>query len=431
MAVDTQLLADLQQRGLIAQVSDLDALNQRLQQPTALYCGFDPTAPSLHIGSLVPILMLRRFQLAGHQPIALVGGSTGLIGDPSFKAEERKLIDTTTLQSWVAKLKGQLEQFLDFDGESPAIMTNNYDWTAPISSLEFLRDFGKYFSVNAMMRREAVKTRLEREDQGISYTEFSYVILQALDFYYLHKLHNCELQLGGSDQWGNIVAGMDLIRKKSNQTAYCLTTPLITQADGTKFGKTEKGTIWLSADKTSPFSFYQFWLRVLDTDIYRFLRYFTFLSCDKIAEIERADSTCSGAPEGSQILAREVTKLVHGSQALEAATRISHNIFKGDIKALQQSDWQQLQLDGIPSTPIAPQKLDGQSLTSLLTESQVVKSGKQAKDALNANSITINQTVVKPSQNMQLPQIFAQQTAFFGRYWLVRVGKKKVHLFYS
>ena len=280
------LLADLRARGLVFQVAGEDALENWLSaESRTLYCGFDPTADSLHIGSLVPLLVLRRFQEAGHRPIALVGGATGLIGDPSFKAAERQLNTPEVVAAWVDRIRQQVSQFIDFDGAAPALVVNNLDWTEGLDVLSFLRDVGKHFSVNNMIGKESVKQRLDREGAGISFTEFSYMILQSLDFAELFRQYGCGLQIGGSDQWGNITGGIDLTRRLHGEQVFGLTLPLVTKADGTKFGKTESGTIWLDGAKTSPYAFYQFWLGTADADVYRFLRYFTFLPIDEIADI--------------------------------------------------------------------------------------------------------------------------------------------------
>jgi tyrosyl-tRNA synthetase len=308
-----QLINELRERGLIAQLSADDALEVHLDQPQAIYCGFDPTADSLHLGHLVPLLVLKRFQQAGHTPIALVGGATGLIGDPSFKADERKLNTPDVIAGWADKIKQQVSQFIDFDcGPNPAIVANNLDWTAQMSALEFLRDIGKHFSVNSMIHKESVKQRLEREGSGISFTEFSYALLQGMDFAELNRRYGCTLQIGGSDQWGNIVGGIDLCRRQNQTQCFGLTVPLITKADGTKFGKTEAGAVWLDPKKTSPLAFYQFWLNVADADVYKFLSYFTFLSVAEIASIEDADRLAAGRPQAQSVLAAEAARLVHG-----------------------------------------------------------------------------------------------------------------------
>jgi tyrosyl-tRNA synthetase len=280
MSLNNPLLDELSQRELIAQMTAEAELVEHLNQASrTVYCGFDPTADSLHIGSLVPLLAMRRIQQAGHKPVLLVGGATGLIGDPSFKAAERKLNTEDVVVAWVDKLKAQVSRFVDFDcGENSAIVVNNLDWIGDVTALDFLRDVGKYFSVNQMIQKESVKQRLDRDGEGISFTEFTYMILQSYDFAELNKRYNCTIQIGGSDQWGNITGGTDLTRRMNQQQVYGITLPLVTKSDGTKFGKTESGTIWLDAKKTSPYAFYQFWLTTADADAYKFLRYFTFLS---------------------------------------------------------------------------------------------------------------------------------------------------------
>ena len=348
ITMSSDVLAELRERGLIFQVAGEDAIEQWLAaEPRTLYCGFDPTADSLHIGSLVPLLVLRRFQSSGHRPIALVGGATGLIGDPSFKASERQLNTPEVVAGWVDKLRQQVSQFIDFEGPNAALLANNLDWTQGLDVLGFLRDVGKHFSVNNMIGKESVRQRLDREGAGISFTEFSYMILQSLDFAELYRRHGCGLQIGGSDQWGNITGGIDLTRRLHGAQVFGLTLPLVTKSDGTKFGKTESGTIWLDANKTSPYAFYQFWLGTADADVYRFLRYFTFLSLSDIEAVERADSERSGRPEAQRLLAQEVTRLVHGDEGLTAAERITEALFSGDPSALAEPDLAQLALDGL------------------------------------------------------------------------------------
>src|SRR5213596_3605852 len=281
-------LEELEWRGLIADCTDRDELNKKVSSaPLTLYCGFDPTADSLHVGNLVPLLGLRRFQLAGHHPIAVAGGATGSIGDPSGKTAERQLLSRETIAANIASQKEQLRRLLDFDTKTnPARLVDNAEWTGKVSYLDFLRDIGKHFSVNQMVAKESVRARMEDREVGISYTEFSYMLLQAFDFYVLCRDYDCELQIGGTDQWGNITAGIDLIRKKLGRSAYGLTLPLITKADGTKFGKTESGTVWLDARRTSVYKFYQFWIQTDDRDVIRYLKYFTFLGQEEIASLE-------------------------------------------------------------------------------------------------------------------------------------------------
>ena len=392
-----------------------------------LYCGFDPTADSLHIGSLVPLLVLRRFQAAGHRPIALVGGATGLIGDPSFKAAERQLNTPELVAGWVDRIRQQVSQFIDFDGANPALVVNNLDWTRELDVLGFLRDVGKHFSVNNMIGKESVKQRLDREGAGISFTEFSYMILQSLDFAELYRQYGCGLQIGGSDQWGNITGGIDLTRRLHGEQVFGLTLPLVTKADGTKFGKTESGTIWLDAAKTSPYAFYQFWLSTADADVYRFLRYFTFLSVAEIDAIEEADSERAGRPEAQRVLAREVTRLVHGESGLNAAERITEALFLGDATALAEADLEQLALDGLPTDPL-PRSDFPPTFSQLLTQVGVA-AGKQIKDALAREAILVNGQPVSGGPTTTCDIAFDQAQALHGRYFLVRFGKKKYHLF--
>ena len=426
----TQLIDQLRQRGLIAQVSADEELESHLDQPRVIYCGFDPTADSLHLGHLVPLLVLKRFQEAGHTPIALVGGATGLIGDPSFKAAERKLNTPDVISGWAEKIKSQVSQFIDFDcGDNSAIVANNLDWTAGMSALEFLRDVGKHFSVNSMINKESVKQRLAREGTGISFTEFSYALLQGMDFAELNRRYDCTMQVGGSDQWGNIVGGIDLARRQNKAQCFALTVPLITKADGTKFGKTEAGAVWLDPSKTSPLAFYQFWLNVADADVYKFLHYFTFLSVEEISEIEETDRQAQGKPQAQAVLAREATRLVHGEQGLAAALRITEALFNGEPDQLSETDFEQLRLDGMPSSELNDADLVDKPLTNLLAECGMVKAGREVKDALGRNSVFINGVAKGAEDNMKAAECFASGHALFGRFFLVRLGKKKYHLF--
>jgi tyrosyl-tRNA synthetase len=431
MSVDPKLLDDLQKRGLIAQMTGDQQLRDFLQAPRTLYAGFDPSADSLHIGSLVPLLTLKRFQLAGHKPIALVGGATGLIGDPSFKAQERKLNTPDVVADWVQCLRDQVSQFIEFnDGPTGALLVNNLDWVSKLNVLDFLRDVGKHFSVNNMINKESVKQRLDREGEGISFTEFTYMLLQSLDFAELYKTCGCTLQIGGSDQWGNITGGVDLTRRMHAGQVFGMTLPLVTKADGTKFGKTESGTIWLSAAKTSPYAFFQFWLATADADVYKFLKYFTFLSVEEIDSIEQQDLNSGTKPQAQSILAREVTKLVHGDAGLHAATRITEALFCGELSSLTAEDFAQLAQDGLPSSPLNTQTLSTQSLAQVLTDAGVVQSGKQVKDALSSGSLLVNGAPVNPAQLMDSTQVFASDKSVHQRYFLVKMGKKKHHLFF-
>lgn len=431
MAVDTGLIVDLQARGLIAQMTGEETITDFLNQSSrTLYCGFDPTADSLHIGSLVPLLTLRRFQRAGHKPIALVGGATGLIGDPSFKAQERKLNTPDIVAGWVDKLQQQVSRFIDFDGTvTSAQVVNNLDWIGQVNVLDFLRDVGKHFSVNNMINKESVKQRIDREGEGISFTEFSYMLLQSYDFSELYKHHNCSLQIGGSDQWGNIVGGVDLTRRLHGGHVYGLTLPLVTKADGTKFGKTESGTIWLDPAKTSPYAFYQFWLNTADADVYKFLRYFTFLEVWAIQVIEDEDRESGSRPRAQGVLAEEVTRLVHGDEALAAAQRITSALFAGDISQLSAEDLGQLQQDGLPTTVIDEPGLVDQPLTTLFVNAGLAKNGKQVKDALSRSAVLVNGVAMDASRNMDAVAIFSEANALYQRWFIVRLGKKSYHLF--
>jgi tyrosyl-tRNA synthetase len=426
-----QLIEELTQRGLVAQYSGDQDLLKHLDESRTLYCGFDPTADSLHIGSLVPLLVLKRFQDAGHRPIVLVGGSTGLIGDPSFKAEERKLNSPETVAGWVDKLKRQTSRFVNFDDQSPiaAKAVNNLDWTAGVDVLDFLRNVGKHFSINTMIQKESVKQRLDREGAGISFTEFSYSLLQGWDFAELNRRYDCTLQIGGSDQWGNIVSGIDLSRRQNQSQCFALTVPLVTKADGSKFGKTESGTIWLDATKTSPYSFYQFWLNVADADVYKFLRYFTFLSLAEISDIEIEDKAASGRPKAQGILAREATTLVHGDDGLNAALRITEAMFSGELSDLSEQDFEQLCQDGLPSSSLSDLDLQDKPLTNLLVEAGMVKSGREVKDALSRNSVLVNGQAKGLEDNMRTADLFSPNGGIYERYYLVKLGKKKYHLF--
>ena len=411
------LIQDLQARGLIAQQTDAAALDELLtKESVTLYCGFDPTADSLHLGHLVPVLVLKRFQLAGHKPIALVGGATGMIGDPSFKATERKLNTPDVIASWVDKIRNQVSPFLSFEGDNAAIMANNYDWFGGMGALEFLRDIGKHFSVNQMIKKESVQQRISREDQGISYTEFSYSLLQGYDFTELNRRHGCKLQIGGSDQWGNITAGTDLTRRINQQQVFGLTLPLVTKADGTKFGKTEGGAIWLDASKTSPYAFYQFWLNTADADVYKFLRYFSFLSIAEIDAIEAADKASGTKPEAQRILAEQATALVHGQGAVDAAKRISQSLFSGSLSELTESDLSQLAQDGMPSIQI--ERAQGGLIDALVTGG-LAKSKSEARTFIQSGAVSINGNKIEA-----LDYQFADTDRLFGQYSLLKRGKK-------
>ena len=420
-AVDTNLLADLTMRGLVNQMTSPEDLAQHLQQSRVLYCGFDPTADSLHIGSLVPLLVLRRFQQAGHKPLALVGGATGMIGDPSFKSQERKLNTLDTINHWVERLKEQVSAFIDFNNlTNSAEVVNNYDWTKDIDILTFLRDVGKHFSVNAMIQKESVKQRLERDGEGISFTEFAYMILQSFDFSELFKQYNCSIQVGGSDQWGNITGGIDLTRRQHRAQVFGLTLPLVTKSDGTKFGKTESGTIWLDSKKTSQYAFYQFWINTADADVYKFLRFFTFLNEAKMLEIEAQDQLAEGKPQAQSILAIEVTRLVHGEAGLEGALRISESLFSGQLDQLTSEDMQQLYLDGMPASKTSAKTI---SLVQLLVDSGLAKSNKMAREFIANNAVSVN-----GNKCNDLEMVLTSSAGLHGQYHVIKRGKKLFHL---
>lgn len=425
------LIDDLKARGLINQATAEDELNDHLQSGMrTLYCGFDPTADSLHIGSLVPLLTLKRFQQAGHKPIALVGGATGLIGDPSFKTQERKLNGPDVVSGWVEKLTSQVSRFIDFDsGDNSALVVNNLDWVGQINVLDFLRDVGKHFSVNNMIQKESVKQRIDREGEGISFTEFTYMLLQSFDFAELARRDGCSLQIGGSDQWGNIVGGVDLARRMYSKHVFGLTLPLVTKSDGTKFGKTESGTIWLDPSKTSPYAFYQFWMNTADADVYTFLRYFTFLSIERIVEIEEADAQAQGRKSAQPILAEEVTRLVHGEEGLTSAKRITRALFSGETADLSESELEQLKLDGLPSSYLQLDGLSDTPMTSLFADCGLASAGREVKDALGRNAVIVNGNAKGMEDNMKCDLVFVKENALFGRFFLIKLGKKKYHLF--
>lgn len=409
-------------RGLLADCTDRDALVRRLAAgPIVLYCGFDPSADSLHVGNLVPLLALRRFQLAGHQPIALAGGATGAIGDPSGKTEERQLLAKETLAANLEKVKLQLRCLLDFDSRTnPAKLLDNADWIGAISYLDFLREVGKHFSVNQMLAKESVRIRMEERGTGISYTEFSYMLLQAYDFYVLCRDHNCELQIGGTDQWGNITAGIDLCRKKLGRTVYGMTLPLITNADGSKFGKTAAGAVWLDAAKTSVYRFYQFWVNTDDRDVIRYLKYFTFMSRDEIAALELKHNQNPGAREAHRALARAVTELIHGKSATEDAVRASQILFGGTLEGITESVFMEV-VGEVPTMEVARMRFDGQGtqLVELLVEAGLCPSKSQARKDIDGGGIYVNNV-----RQAGWQRALTTNDLLFGKYLLLRKGKK-------
>ena len=413
------LIEEFSWRGLIAQVSNEERLVGHLGQPRSVYCGFDPTADSLHIGSLVPLLALKRFQLAGHRPVLLLGGATGLVGDPSGRDDERSLNQSETVGQWVESLRAQVSRFLDFDGPAGAIVCNNLDWTQELDVISFLRDIGKHFSVNAMVQRESVKARLEREGQGISYTEFSYMLLQAMDFLELARREDCLVQIGGSDQWGNIVSGIDLIRRHMGKEAYALTMPLVTKADGSKFGKTAAGAVWLDSSKTSPYSFYQFWFNSADADVEKFLKLFTFISQQEIHDLVEQSAEAPEKRIAQRELARQVTSMVHGDDAVDSAERISDSLFGGDEANLQRVDFLQLQQDGIDSVLVE----QGSGLLNAMVAAGAAKSTGEARKLVQGKGVRLNgQVVDDPKRTLNFGE------AYFDSFYVLRKGKKQHYL---
>ena len=410
---------ELKDRGLIHQTTDEVALEKQLNEETVkLYVGFDPTADSLHIGHLLPVLMLRRFQQHGHVPIALVGGGTGMIGDPSFKDQERQLNTLDTVKNWSESIKHQLSRFIDFeDATNPAVIANNYDWLGETLLIDFLRDVGKHFTINYMMSKETVKRRIET---GISYTEFAYQLLQAYDFLKLYETHGCLLQLGGSDQWGNITAGIELLRREKEVQGFGLTMPLITKADGTKFGKTEGNAVWLDAEKTTPYEFYQFWINTDDRDVIKFLKYFTFLSLEEIAAVETEFLAAPESRLAQKKLAEEVTSLVHGQEAYEQALRISQALFSGDIKGLSGEEIKQ-GFKGVPTYNVTQE--DDLALVELLITANVVPSKRQAREDIKNGAIYINGERIQ-----ELTYVISESDKIDGHSTVIRRGKKKYHL---
>jgi tyrosyl-tRNA synthetase len=416
------ILDELTWRGLIKDCTDSEALTERTGNgPIVLYCGFDPTADSLHVGNLVPLIALRRFQVQGHIPIALAGGATGAIGDPSGKSAERNLLTRETLQENIAAVKKQLGKLLDFDTSSnPARLLDNADWTDNVTLLDFLRDIGKHFTVNSMVAKESVRARMEDRDAGISYTEFSYMLLQAFDFYHLKDAHNCELQIGGSDQWGNITAGIELSRRKLNQTVYGLTLPLITNADGTKFGKTEDGSVWLDSARTSVYKFYQFWIRTDDTDVIRYLKYFTFLPQERITELEKSHEENPGAREAHTALAIAMTDLIHGKRATKEAQQASQILFGGGLEGTGENTFNEI-VGEVPTVEIEKSKLEGEGtpILELFVASGLCQSNGQARKDLQGGGINLN------NERQSDPQAkITTEALLFGKHLLLRKGKR-------
>jgi tyrosyl-tRNA synthetase len=389
--------------------------------PITVYAGFDPTADSLHVGNLVPLLGLRRFQKLGHNPIALAGGATGSIGDPSGKAHERQLLTRDVLDYNIHRIKEQLSRLLDFEAAgNPARLLDNATWTASVSYLDFLRDIGKHFSVNQMVAKESVRARMEDREIGISYTEFSYMLLQAFDFYVLCREHNCELQIGGSDQWGNITAGIELTRKKIGRTVFGLTLPLITNADGSKFGKTVAGAIWLDPIKTSVYRFYQFWIRTDDRDVIQYLKFFTFLSQEEIAALEKQHSENPGARAAHKALAKSVTDLVHSPAATAEAARASEILFGGDLAGIAERTFNEI-VGEVPTKQLPRVQLDGAGmpLVEALVHGGLSQSKGQARKDIEGGGVYLNNIREPLSQ-----RAVTTNDLLFGKHLLLRKGKR-------
>lgn len=412
----SDILEELQWRGLVAQTTDEPALREALADgPVTFYCGFDPTAPSLHMGNLVQLILMRHLQRAGHHPICLVGGSTGLIGDPKATAE-RTLNSPETVATWVARIQAQVQPFLDFGGDNPAIMVNNLDWTAPMSALDFLRDVGKHFRVNAMIKKDAIATRLASQD-GISYTEFSYQLLQGLDYLHLYRAYGCTLQTGGTDQWGNLTAGSDLIHRAEHQSVHLLTTPLVTKADGTKFGKTETGTVWLDAELMSPYAFYQFWINAEDAAVIGYLKTFTDRTREEIEALEASVAETPFKREAQKTLAADVTTLVHGAPATSTVQAASEALFgRGDPRALDAGTLRDATAE-LPGGGVAP----GDSVVDALVATGLVESRNAARRVITDGVVSVNNIkVTDPAA------VLAADDFLHGQVALLRRGRKSL-----
>lgn len=413
------LLEDLKWRGIVYQQTDEEGTEELLKkEKISLYCGIDPTADSMHIGHLLPFLTLRRFQNEGHRPIVLVGGATGLIGDPSGKSEERKLQTLEAIQHNVSSIQKQLKKIFSFEGENGALMVNNYDWAGSMDIVTFLRDYGKHVGVNYMLAKDAIASRL---DTGISFTEFTYTILQAMDFLHLYEKHNCKMQIGGSDQWGNITTGLELIRKMMPEGAkgYGVTIPLVTKADGTKFGKTESGAIWLDPEKTSPYEFYQFWINTADADVIKYLKYFTFLPKEEIEALENSLAEEAHLRKAQKALAEEMTKLIHGEAALEQAIKISAALFSGDVKNLTASEITQ----GFKDVPSYEPTGEENGIVDLLTAAKISPSKRQAREDVSNGAVYVNGERITATDYE-----LTEKDRIEGQFTIIRRGKKKYFL---
>ena len=420
------IYSDLKWRGLIYQTTNDEGLDAWLnEKPRTVYAGFDPTADSLHVGHLVPLLMLRRFQRAGHRPIAIAGGATGMIGDPSGKSAERNLLTPEVLEQNLANIQSQLNRFLDFSpGENSAILVNNYDWMSNFTYISFLRDVGKHFPVNVMMSKDSVKSRLNRDDTGLSYTEFSYMLLQAYDFVHLHDTHGCELQVGGRDQWGNITAGIDLARRMRSVQLYGITCPLLTKSDGTKMGKTEDGAIWLSPERTSPYAFYQYWYNVDDADVGKCLRFMTEVPHDEIEALDESRKEAPEKRESNTRLAREITELVHGKEGLQVAETASKILFGEEIDTLSDNLLGDI-FAHVPSRQLERNQLDGDGLpiVDAFIAAGLCKSKGEARRIIDQGGAYINNRRAEGLEMKLTPSHLASETMI-----VLRSGKKKYAL---
>ncbi|MBD1635891.1 tyrosine--tRNA ligase [Staphylococcus aureus] len=409
------LIEDLKWRGLIYQQTDEQGIEDLLnKEQVTLYCGADPTADSLHIGHLLPFLTLRRFQEHGHRPIVLIGGGTGMIGDPSGKSEERVLQTEEQVNKNIEGISKQMHNIFEFGTDHGAVLVNNRDWLGQISLISFLRDYGKHVGVNYMLGKDSIQSRLEH---GISYTEFTYTILQAIDFGHLNRELNCKIQVGGSDQWGNITSGIELMRRMYGQTdAYGLTIPLVTKSDGKKFGKSESGAVWLDAEKTSPYEFYQFWINQSDEDVIKFLKYFTFLGKEEIDRLEQSKNEAPHLREAQKTLAEEVTKFIHGEDALNDAIRISQALFSGDLKSLSAKELK----DGFKDVPQVTLSNDTTNIVEVLIETGISPSKRQAREDVNNGAIYIN-----GERQQDVNYALAPEDKIDGEFTIIRRGKKK------
>ena len=418
----SDILAELEWRGLYADCTDRDALAKRLAEgPLTLYCGFDPTADSLHVGNLVPLLALRRFQAHGHLPIALAGGATGMVGDPSGKSDERNLLTPDQLQHNLDCIKPQLARFLDFTGaKNPARLVNNYDWTGNVSFLEFLRDTGKHITVNSMIAKDSVRSRMEDRESGISFTEFSYMLLQGYDFYHLRKTYDCELQVGATDQWGNITVGTELTRKKLGATVWGLTFPLLTKSDGTKYGKSADGAVFLDPKRTSPYRFYQFFIQTEDTDVVKLLKTLTFVSQEEIAALEADVQASPGARAAQKRLARELTTLVHGATECDHAIRASEILFGGGLEGISEAVFNDVAGE-VPTKDIEPARLEGAgiSLVELLVHAGLSQSKGQARKDVEGGGVSVNNI-----REANFQRAVTTSDLLFGKHLLLRKGKR-------